>query len=114
MGRIDTGGRITNWTDAGRVQSKYRVPGEFDDYYSFKVAPDGSFRIDDVAPGKYALDLRITEPMPHTRAPGTTDALCDGAPVGDVKLDFSVPETPEGQNDEPLDLGTIKAAFIKP
>ena len=110
-GRIETGGRITRWTDAGQVRSKYGLPGEFSDYYSFKVAPDGTFRIDDMAPGKYTIDLRITKPMPETYLPGSTDALRPGAPVGNVELDFTVPEVPEEQHDQPLDLGKIKATF---
>ena len=77
VGRIDSGGRITNWTDIGQIRSKYDV---LEDYYGFKVAPDGSFRIDDMAPGKYALDVRITKPMPETDLPGSTEALRDGRP----------------------------------
>lgn len=110
VGRIDSSGRITNWTDFGQVRSKYDEPGESSNYYSFKVAPDGSFRIDDVAPGRYAIDLRITEPMLHN-PPNTGAAFRPGAPIGAVDFDFTVPEIPQGKNDEPLDLGTIRATF---
>ena len=113
VGRVDTGGRIRTGTMLGAFIRNRRVPDQFSDYYSFKVEPDGSFRIDDVRLGKYALDLRITEPMPF-RGTFTTAPLRPGVPVGTVNLDFSVPEMPDGQNDEPLELGGIKATFLKP
>jgi hypothetical protein len=112
VGRIDTGGKIEKWTDVGHLRPKYQIQGEFNDYYSFKVEPDGSFRIDDVAAGKYELDLRIKEPLAFN-INGSDARFGEETPLGMVKYDFSVPEMPEGQDDEPLDLGTIKATLNK-
>lgn len=112
VGRIDTGGKIKNWTDHGSLRPKYRIPGEFSNYYSFKVESDGSFRIDDVAAGKYELDLRITDPHPNSMSVADAPAGFE-TQIGNVNYDFSVPEMPEGQDDEPLDLGTIKATLYK-
>jgi uncharacterized GH25 family protein/peroxiredoxin len=112
VGRIDTGGKITNWIDHGSLRPKYRMPDGFSDYYSFKIESDGSFRIDDVAAGKYELDLRITEPQRYNMS-GIDAPAGFETQIGNVNYNFSVPEMPEGQDDDPLDLGTIKATLYK-
>jgi peroxiredoxin len=66
--------------------------------------PDGSFRIEDLVPGTYHVQLR----MFHNEN-GFGEDLVDSG------LDFTVPPLPPGQTrtDEPLDLGTIPVT-LKP
>jgi RNA polymerase sigma factor (sigma-70 family) len=65
---------------------------------STPVNPDGSFRIDDLVPGRYHAYLRI-----HVSENGF------GEDVVECDADFTVPELPPGVTrlDEALDLGTI-------
>jgi RNA polymerase sigma factor (sigma-70 family) len=68
------------------------------------LRPDGSFRLDDVLPGKYLMYFRI-----YHLENGF------GEDVVDCRTEFTVPELPPGATriDQPLDLGTIPAT-LKP
>jgi hypothetical protein len=68
-------------------------------YYAFRFDEDGSFRIENVAPGDYSLSVQIAEPGAREWEPG--------APIGSITRDVTVPEIPEGVSDEPLDLGEL-------
>jgi|GEM_PF-3516640 len=63
--------------------------------------PDGSFRFDDVLPGKYQLSLMFMDP--GERFPRTS--------IGSITREVEVPEIPGGQTDEPLDLGELRLAL---
>lgn len=65
----------------------------------FDINPDGTFRIEDVKPGKYNAQLRILVTENHF-----------GLDLVQSSIDFEVPPLPEGKEriDEPLDLGTIQ------
>lgn len=63
--------------------------------------PDGSFRFDDVLPGKYQLSLMFMDP--GERMPRTS--------IGSITREVEVPEIPGGQTDEPLDLGVLRLAL---
>lgn len=67
-------------------------------YYAPTWSEDGSFRIDDVLPGRYQLTLMFMEPGDNF--PQTS--------IGSISRDVEVPEIPGGQTDEPLDLGELK------
>ena len=70
--------------------------------YGLKVAPDGTFRIEDVEAGIYELRIILAD------APRVTEDPCRvGGLLGVADLDFRVPDMPGGRSDEPLDLGAI-------
>ncbi|MDB5319270.1 MAG: hypothetical protein JWN40_901 [Phycisphaerales bacterium] len=64
----------------------------------FDINPDGSFRIDDLTPGKYNVQLRMLVTENHF-----------GIDLVDASVDFEVPPLPAGKDriDDPLDIGTI-------
>lgn len=66
----------------------------------FRVAKDGSFRIEDVPAGYYKLHVCFTAADgPDLRV----------KTVAGTVMEFEIPETPGGRSDEPFDLGTIQA-----
>lgn len=67
--------------------------------FAMQVAEDGSFRIEDVPPGDYTLQVNLTEP--------NSDGFSMGRSIGSLVYDVTVEEIPGGQTDEPLDLGTL-------
>jgi hypothetical protein len=64
--------------------------------YGFRVERDGSFRIDDVAPGTYELILKPWETPPGRR------------PLATATRTVVVAEIPGGRSDIPLDLGAVE------
>jgi peroxiredoxin len=64
--------------------------------------PDGSFRIDDLVPGRYQIQFRkhLTENN-------------FGIDMVESWKEFTVPEIPGGRSDEPLDIGVV-AAKLRP
>ena len=66
--------------------------------YEFPVQRDGTFRVDDVLPGTYRMQVRADEPEPGGRRKRQAAAV-------EVRLD--VPELLDGESDEPIDLGTL-------
>jgi RNA polymerase sigma factor (sigma-70 family) len=64
----------------------------------FDINPDGTFRIDDLAPGKYNVQLRMLVTENHF-----------GIDLVQAFTDFEVPPLPAGKDriDDPLDIGTI-------
>jgi len=83
-----------NKTPAGKEYQRCRWSEEFD------INPDGTFRIDDLVPGKYAAQFRILR---------TENGF--GEDLVECNAEFTVPPLPAGQNrtDEPLDIGTVQA-----
>jgi RNA polymerase sigma factor (sigma-70 family) len=79
-------------TPQGRANLKAQWGEDFD------INPDGSFRIDDLLPGKYGVQLRI---LRTENGYGEDLVECDHQ--------FTVPELPAGvtRMDEPLDIGTV-------
>ena len=57
---------------------------------------DGTFRVDDVPPGRYELRVSVA-------ASGTPKY----EHLGGLTREFTVPPVPGGQSDEPVDLGTL-------
>lgn len=71
--------------------------------YEFPVGADGTFRVDDVRPGQYSLQVRAEE------------SLSDGMRVvGTGSLNVQVLEGPDKGNGEPLDVGKVYLASAKP
>jgi len=71
--------------------------------YGLKVAPDGTFRIEDVEAGIYELEIMLADAPSRDRE----DPCRIGGLLGVADLDFRVPDMPGGRSDEPLDLGAI-------
>jgi protocatechuate 3,4-dioxygenase beta subunit/peroxiredoxin len=68
--------------------------------YSFRVEPDGKFKVEDVLPGTYQLRTYIYEIAGNNRYANM---------LASVNHEFTVPENPPGEKERPaLDLGTIK------
>jgi hypothetical protein len=68
------------------------------------LAIDGSFRIDDVIPGKYRLAIRVNG---KTRYHFTVNSNNPGR-FGRIVRTFTVPPIPGGRSDQPLDLGVMQ------
>ncbi len=67
---------------------------------SVGIAPDGSFRFDDLPPGEYRVTVRVNEPeMGRERGP-----------FARITREFTVPPIPGVRRLEPLDIGTIHLA----
>lgn len=66
--------------------------------YEFPVQSNGIFRVDDVLPGPYRMQLRADEPVPGGK--GMRRAA-------EVEIPVDVPELFAGESDEPIDLGVL-------
>ncbi|HXJ71577.1 MAG TPA: hypothetical protein VNM37_01950 [Candidatus Dormibacteraeota bacterium] len=66
--------------------------------YEFPVLPNGIFRVDDVLPGNYRIQVRADEPAPGGK--GMRHAAA-------VEIRVHVPELSGGVSDEPIDVGTL-------
>ena len=104
IGRIRTS--LTNTVVDWKRDLQRLVAVRTEDPYYLAVRQDGSFLADDVPPGKYRLELRLTEPP--------ADALSDerfmprGRELSSLNRDVTIPEaTTEQQSDEPVNLGEI-------
>ncbi len=64
--------------------------------YALALGSDGTFRIEDVPPGRYVLRLPFE---------GRTDFYRAGRAF--ARADVVVPEIPGGRSDEPLDIGVV-------
>lgn len=73
--------------------------------YYLAITPDGRFRIDDVLPGTYTLEVKIQVPL---KEPLTTDAWMPRPEIGRVDLPVVVSEADAR---EPLNMGTITIAI---
>ena len=66
--------------------------------YEFPVQPDGTFRVDDVLPGRYRMQVRADANMPRGQSPRL---------AASTEIQVNVPEIFPGESDEPIDLGTL-------
>jgi hypothetical protein len=66
------------------------------------VAPDGTFRLDDVPEGDWQLTARITPTSNWVR------------PTGKAEHTFTIAAVPGGVSDEPIDLGTLEIKKVVP
>ena len=66
------------------------------------MAPDGTFRVEDVPAGSWYLDAEI---MSFPKEGGL------GKIMGAAGRTFIVPEMSGGRSDEPLDLGTLEPGW---
>lgn len=75
--------------------------------YPIRIAPDGSFRMDEVLPGQYQLQLRILDPR-------DSSAFAYSKHIADVSKSFEVPKPAKPADEsQPLDIGTVEVT-LKP
>ncbi len=88
------------WNESGRYlvhwEQLFRDPRGC----HFQLQDDGSFRIEDVLPGTYELEVEIVE-FP------SDDRWRFGRTIASVTSEIVVPEMPGGRSDEPLDIGSL-------
>ncbi len=84
--------------------NKYYQSDEFKEqqkktkYHNFFVEPDGSFRVEDVAPGSYNLYVNASEQKTQFMEQ-----------VAMAQIETTMPDIPGGQSDEPLDQTCIRS-----
>lgn len=76
-------------------------------FFAPEVAPDGSFRVEDVTPGDYGLNISLVDPESRTSCNWMT--LWAWA-----NREVTVPASLGGPSDEPLDLGEIQVMIQSP
>jgi beta-lactamase regulating signal transducer with metallopeptidase domain/uncharacterized GH25 family protein len=73
--------------------------------YDLDIAPDGSFRIEDVPGGKYSMHIVLHQEDWLRQRPKP--------PIANFTKDFDIPDSPGGQSDEAFDLGRIEIQATK-
>ena len=95
------------WIADGRIKKPMTGFPEIDEPgYTATIAPDGTFRVDDVIAGDYELKLTINTP-PNDKLTGQAKYL--GNEIGSVFRFFTVPKMDGDRSDKPFDIGTIPA-----
>jgi len=76
-------------------------------YYHALCDSSGSFRLQDVPSGTYELAINVRKSNVNSVS---TDrwAPREDRDIAAIVQEITVPETPGGQSDEPLDLGTLQ------
>jgi beta-lactamase regulating signal transducer with metallopeptidase domain/thiol-disulfide isomerase/thioredoxin/uncharacterized GH25 family protein len=70
------------------------------------IDKEGRFRVEDVPPGKYELELMVnSDAYPRIRG--------DEAVIGSFRTTIVVPEAPSARPDEPVDLGPITVSLFE-
>jgi thiol-disulfide isomerase/thioredoxin len=97
---LTTPEQFAAWRNQPEVQQAYEASRS----YPIRFAADGSFRMDEVVPGKYAMQIQIYDPRdPNARAYAKYIA-----PIQSKEF-----EAPPSDSREPLDIGTFEIA-LKP
>jgi thiol-disulfide isomerase/thioredoxin/uncharacterized GH25 family protein len=74
--------------------------------YGFRMAPDGSFRVEDVEPGSYVVRVGLAQPP--------VGSTCGwGDEIGSASTEFTVPEIPGGRSDQPFELPSVPFKMSK-
>jgi hypothetical protein len=74
-------------------------------HYTFRIEDDGTFRIEDVIPGRYKFTVWFEERLSGQGRPEEI-----GAYYGTIEI----PAIPGGRTDEPLDLGNLTVGMRSP
>jgi hypothetical protein len=67
---------------------------------------DGSFRLPSIPVGTYKLEIRVWDSKLDSASP--LDRSDQPTEIASLVREITVPETPSGQSDEPLDLGLLE------
>jgi hypothetical protein len=70
-------------------------------FYPFPTSSDGTFRVEDMPPGDYELNVSPIDRPGSSTAPATKW-------IGQLHYEFTIPQMPGGRSDEPLDLGDLE------
>ena len=82
--------------------------------YDFEIAPDGSFRIDDVPAGTYVMTFKVMA-LPDTYDPSKPNSIYGlRRDLGSVTKEIVVPEIRGGRSDSALDIGNIVLQINNP
>jgi hypothetical protein len=81
------------------------VPGVNTRPNSFGLNSDGSFVVEDVLPGTYRLQIRVTEPPDDPLDPNAAFHSSFSPEIGSLTTDVVVPEGPSDQPGQPFDAG---------
>jgi thiol-disulfide isomerase/thioredoxin len=73
-------------------------------YMAFCTVKDGSFRVDDVLPGKYDFDLEVYAAPKHEGGRW-------GVRIGKISQPLKIPPIPDVKNEKPFEIGTLKVAL---
>ena len=72
-------------------------------HYPMAITADGTFRVEDVLPGTYDVQIPLSETLSN-----------GGSVLRQIfRREFTVPELPNGRSDEPLDLGDCELQPIQ-
>jgi hypothetical protein len=75
--------------------------------FPLEVEADGSFRVDDVPPGRYDLNAQLLDSPFDPSAP-----MVHGTTIGSLRQEITVPESATGQSFEVLDLGNLLMTLL--
>jgi RNA polymerase sigma factor (sigma-70 family) len=96
------GGERVRWRLAWERSEEGKAFRQAERRYGLKIAPGGTFRVEDVEAGVYRLSITLAD------GPRPAEGPCRvGGLLAVADLEFGVPAMPGGRSDEPLDLGAI-------
>ncbi len=103
--------QIESWNNSPEVKearARHRT-------YYVRFSDDGSFRIEDVPPGKYELNLTFSEPGERSATIVASGGriLSSDTFIGSLRQEVEVPESP-CPTDTPLDLGRLDLVVQRP
>ncbi|PYV29612.1 MAG: hypothetical protein DMG22_22540 [Acidobacteria bacterium] len=99
-------------SDANAMRAYHRAWNEHEakqQRYYFGLKPDGSFVVEDVLPGAYRLEIRVTEPPKDPLDPEGGFAFTPE--LGSLTKDVVVPEASPEQPEQPFDSGVFTLQF---
>lgn len=100
--------RYAKWaaTDEGKAyQEQIRKLNEERKFYQVPVQPDGTFRIDDVEPGNYVLNLQVAQ-TGADRSGGMRESLATAS------AKFTMPPVTPEQLDQPLEIPAVPLEML--
>jgi beta-lactamase regulating signal transducer with metallopeptidase domain/protocatechuate 3,4-dioxygenase beta subunit len=91
------------WYDQWRQTPPGRAHWLGERFYGFKLAADGSFRVDDLIAGRYEMRISVYRPPADSG-----DRVAPFKELGNLEHQFTVPEVTPDTRAEPLDLGQLE------
>ena len=94
------------------MRAYYRAWGEHEaaqQRYYFGLKPDGSFVVEDVLPGAYRLQIKVTEPPKDPLDP--EGGFSFTPEIGSLTKDIVIPEPSDHHPEQPFDSGVFTLQF---